>query len=248
MRVTSTQARSRQFDSWFTSRLDSSEHTSSWLFFWPQLISVFSTEWVCNGSFFSCWYKTASFLMLLQASPPLSVPLSAASPTMPKRQRLSRKCKSLKEHGVRKGRSGKKGQPRATLTNEEAAHIFQMRLKCCQDVADCFGVAPKTVRDIWNRRTWTHVTDSVCGSTQAAAASLGHQPVQARDPAPAAVHCWGDVQQPLFGLPESDCHSVAASSFLGDDDDDDNNTTATQPSPGMDRVSALDYDHELAFY
>lgn len=164
----------------------------------------------------------------------------------PPRKHLSRKCKLLKEK-IQKRRSGKKGQPRATLTHEEAAHIFQMRLKCCRDVADLFGVAPKTVRDIWNRRTWTHVTDSMCGDEAAGEA----------DPPTPAVHCCEDVlvQQPqsqLFEVPESDCHSVAAassSSLLGDDDDDNHSITGIALHPaGMPRFSALDYDHELAFY
>jgi hypothetical protein len=30
-------------------------------------------------------------------------------------------------------------------------------------VADCYGVSPKTVRDVWNRRTWAHVTHDMWG-------------------------------------------------------------------------------------
>ncbi len=30
-------------------------------------------------------------------------------------------------------------------------------------VAECFGVSPKTVRDVWNRRTWAHATHDMWG-------------------------------------------------------------------------------------
>jgi hypothetical protein len=58
-------------------------------------------------------------------------------------------------------------RPRAVLTEDQAIHIYSQREK-----TDCFGyqslrsaslakhfdVSPKTIRDIWNRRTWANET------------------------------------------------------------------------------------------
>ena len=64
--------------------------------------------------------------------------------------------------------------PRAILTVEQAIEIYHLRLKSdtaqsagrgaaptpgrTQAVAEHFGVSPKTVRDIWNRRSWANET------------------------------------------------------------------------------------------
>ncbi len=67
---------------------------------------------------------------------------------------------------------------RIVLSASHAIEIYQSKLKLLQPnasdpcikseimkirgqsgpVAKCFGVSPKTVRDIWNRRTWAHTT------------------------------------------------------------------------------------------
>ena len=57
---------------------------------------------------------------------------------------------------------------RRILNEEAAVQIFSMRhdsimfsnLRCAptQAVALHFGVSPKTIRDIWNGRTWSHIT------------------------------------------------------------------------------------------
>jgi hypothetical protein len=67
---------------------------------------------------------------------------------------------------------------RTVLSPVQAREIYQCKLKLLQPnasdpclksmvlklkgqsvpVAACFGVSPKTVRDIWNRRTWAHAT------------------------------------------------------------------------------------------
>ncbi len=62
---------------------------------------------------------------------------------------------------------------RAVLTDHDAAEIFKLRLspenetsqqECCAVksrsvlISQMYGVSPKAVRDIWNMRTWRHVT------------------------------------------------------------------------------------------
>lgn len=50
-----------------------------------------------------------------------------------------------------------------------ALEIYQLRTDRgghSQVVAERFGIAAKTVRDIWNRRTWVHATDSITGKSR----------------------------------------------------------------------------------
>uniref|UniRef100_A0A7S0MMZ1 Uncharacterized protein n=1 Tax=Cryptomonas curvata TaxID=233186 RepID=A0A7S0MMZ1_9CRYP len=63
---------------------------------------------------------------------------------------------------------------RAVLTVDQAAEIFNLRVPFCQatsssardrlftsrsiTVSRIYGVSPKAVRDIWNKRTWRHAT------------------------------------------------------------------------------------------
>ena len=63
---------------------------------------------------------------------------------------------------------------RAVLTVDKAAEIFNLRLPFCQStsssardrlftsrsitLSNIYGVSPKAVRDIWNKRTWRHAT------------------------------------------------------------------------------------------
>jgi hypothetical protein len=64
---------------------------------------------------------------------------------------------------------------RAVLTDDQAAAIFRLRgsfsgANCSRDrdftsrstmVSNIFGVSPKAVRDIWNKRTWRHCTQAL---------------------------------------------------------------------------------------
>eukprot|EP00960_Hanusia_phi_P008545 243663-Hanusia_phi.AAC.1 len=79
--------------------------------------------------------------------------------------------------------SGVQGRPvrrrfRATLTKEQASLIYALRPPDRDDpnpsklagnsqlLAKKFGVSPKAVRDVWNRRTWAHATkDAYANST-----------------------------------------------------------------------------------
>ncbi len=55
---------------------------------------------------------------------------------------------------------------RATLDAAAAVDIFQLRADKAVALAARYGVAPKTVRDIWARRTWAHATARLAaGST-----------------------------------------------------------------------------------
>eukprot|EP00292_Cryptomonas_paramecium_P013682 CAMPEP_0113664654 /NCGR_PEP_ID=MMETSP0038_2-20120614/1859_1 /TAXON_ID=2898 /ORGANISM="Cryptomonas paramecium" /LENGTH=223 /DNA_ID=CAMNT_0000579899 /DNA_START=11 /DNA_END=682 /DNA_ORIENTATION=+ /assembly_acc=CAM_ASM_000170 len=65
--------------------------------------------------------------------------------------------------------NGRPGQPRAVLSKEQAIQIYLYRkassasldpylLGNAAAVATIFRISPKTVRDIWNRRTWTEET------------------------------------------------------------------------------------------
>ena len=80
--------------------------------------------------------------------------------------------------------AGGQGRParrrfRATLTKEQAALIYALRPPDKDDpnpsklagnsqlLAKKFGVSPKAVRDVWNRRTWAHATkDAYANSAQ----------------------------------------------------------------------------------
>jgi len=76
------------------------------------------------------------------------------------------------EDGEAKGKDGDKPKrTRQPLSPDQAIQIFQLRPKQtidgsmrrgsmlhCKVIAPQFGVTPKTVRDIWNGRTWASVT------------------------------------------------------------------------------------------
>ena len=72
---------------------------------------------------------------------------------------------------------------RALLTDDQAAEIFNLRVTVGQDtsiaqhrfftsrsiaVSQMYGVSPKAVRDIWNKRTWRHATRSLWTEDDAA--------------------------------------------------------------------------------
>lgn len=62
---------------------------------------------------------------------------------------------------------GSTQRPRALLTQANAIEIFQkrkqniepQRFKTASELAVLFKVSPKTIRDIWNRRTWIRETN-----------------------------------------------------------------------------------------
>eukprot|EP00292_Cryptomonas_paramecium_P013081 CAMPEP_0113679480 /NCGR_PEP_ID=MMETSP0038_2-20120614/10668_1 /TAXON_ID=2898 /ORGANISM="Cryptomonas paramecium" /LENGTH=224 /DNA_ID=CAMNT_0000597517 /DNA_START=60 /DNA_END=734 /DNA_ORIENTATION=- /assembly_acc=CAM_ASM_000170 len=65
--------------------------------------------------------------------------------------------------------NGRPGQPRALLSGEQAAQIYMYRKSTtfsvdprlsgnANAVAAKYGISSKTVRDIWNRRTWAEET------------------------------------------------------------------------------------------
>ena len=60
-----------------------------------------------------------------------------------------------------------KPRARIILTAEQAAEIYSLKNFCLQGskhrgyslpIAKKYGVSPKTIRDIWNRQTWTFAT------------------------------------------------------------------------------------------
>lgn len=95
-----------------------------------------------------------------------------------------------------KSRRGKGGKDKATKRNDEARNPFQVILTADQArsiyalrtistaedpslrqvagksslVAEMYGVSPKTIRDVWNRKTWSQVksvcADSLCFAIQ----------------------------------------------------------------------------------
>lgn len=102
-----------------------------------------------------------------------------------------------------KRKSKKKGRPRAFLTPEKVAEIFDLRWDTgawearSVKVAQSFGVAPKTIRDIWNKRTWVRVTvNRKSPSSVAAAAAAQQQQQQPLPPVPLLVEssCSDDDQ------------------------------------------------------
>ena len=78
-----------------------------------------------------------------------------------------------KRHKSKQDSDGQKtGSPfLVILTAEQARTIYQMRsVSTAEDstacsvagksslVSEMFGVSPKTIRDVWNRKTWTQVS------------------------------------------------------------------------------------------
>ena len=75
---------------------------------------------------------------------------------------------------------------RATLTKEQAALIYTLRPPDKDDpnpnkmagnsqlLSKRFGVSPKAVRDVWNRRTWAHATKDAPSSSPADLELLEH--------------------------------------------------------------------------
>lgn len=65
-------------------------------------------------------------------------------------------------HYVRNARGHGRGRARAKIVEGDAPKIFEMMKERggagSLDVADAFRISPKTVRDIWNRRTWVKQT------------------------------------------------------------------------------------------
>jgi hypothetical protein len=78
-----------------------------------------------------------------------------------------------------------KTKTRASLTKEQAIEIFKVRLQnetttCGRvkavTVANMFGFNEKTVRDIWNGRTWKKEIESHVAATAAAGSeTTGHK-------------------------------------------------------------------------
>lgn len=67
---------------------------------------------------------------------------------------------------------------REKITVHGAKQIFALGLRGSHDsaqVARMNGIAPKTVRDIWNGRTWRQATQGLCISTQVPGASRGQE-------------------------------------------------------------------------
>jgi hypothetical protein len=78
---------------------------------------------------------------------------------------------------------------REKLTVKEAVEIFAMRPReeskslskrghsiNCTSIAHKYGVAPKTVRDIWNGRTWLHATKHLRASDEPVARRYAKEP------------------------------------------------------------------------
>jgi len=67
------------------------------------------------------------------------------------------------KRGRKKFKSPRKGLPRASLTEQDAVSIFTMlsRTDDSNQVGIMFGVDGKTIRDIWNRRTWVKTTQNL---------------------------------------------------------------------------------------
>jgi hypothetical protein len=86
------------------------------------------------------------------------------------------KCKDSCELEVHDTFCIKQQKKRAVLTHHQAIAIFEMRgpfyesTDCSRDraftsrsvmVSRVFGISPKAVRDIWNKRTWRHCTQAL---------------------------------------------------------------------------------------
>ena len=94
--------------------------------------------------------------------------------------------------GGKPPRSARAPRSVCILTVEQAATIFLARTertgKRCQvasRLAQQFGVSPRTVRDIWNLRTWTAATRPLWSSAdfaRAAQKQQGRAPPEARNP------------------------------------------------------------------
>lgn len=70
--------------------------------------------------------------------------------------------KHIRPKYVQNPRGHGRGCARAKIVDGEAARIFEIMKenggKGSMDVADAFRISPKTVRDIWNKRTWVKQT------------------------------------------------------------------------------------------
>ena len=87
----------------------------------------------------------------------------------------------LPEQGAQRGGGSRLAgkRSRATLNKEQAALIYTLRPPDKDDpnpnkiagnsqlLSKKFGVSPKAVRDVWNRRTWAHATKDVPTCTNA---------------------------------------------------------------------------------
>lgn len=67
-------------------------------------------------------------------------------------------------HGPDKERDGTKirGEQhhQSRLTEQQVLEVWSRQGECSTTVASSYGVAPRTVRDIWNRKTWCHLTNT----------------------------------------------------------------------------------------
>lgn len=78
---------------------------------------------------------------------------------------------------------------RSPLTSETVCIIFARRparsfegtyVPCSQltrEICELFDVKERTVRDIWNRRSWAHITRPFCTTAEIAAEDSGSQPL-----------------------------------------------------------------------
>lgn len=103
-------------------------------------------------------------------------------------RKLSGSATAAKRSGV----NHRKGVPRNVITRDEAREIYLMQEEYAGTsdvVGEMYGIAPKTVRDIWNRRTWVRATKPVWSQCRPPAAARPKQSTVAAAARAAAPGC-----------------------------------------------------------
>lgn len=121
------------------------------------------------------------------------------------------------------------GKPRATLSKEQAESIYILQKQdssiSAVQVAEAFGIAPKTVRDIWNKRTWMHATHALMMSRSSPSTTTSSlTPMKPEEEATTAVQQQqqeeareGDFS---FLLPISSCGIIVTPLTIKEKEDD----------------------------
>ena len=104
----------------------------------------------------------------LKSRPSFTIEFTHRSDLQPK----SRRTKAAKDNSLRKDETRNPFQ--VILTAEQAKSIYSLRASSTVEdhtirhvvgksslVAEMYGVSPKTIRDVWNRKTWSQVLNFV---------------------------------------------------------------------------------------
>eukprot|EP00291_Cryptomonas_curvata_P014215 CAMPEP_0172179230 /NCGR_PEP_ID=MMETSP1050-20130122/16499_1 /TAXON_ID=233186 /ORGANISM="Cryptomonas curvata, Strain CCAP979/52" /LENGTH=199 /DNA_ID=CAMNT_0012852083 /DNA_START=353 /DNA_END=948 /DNA_ORIENTATION=- len=115
-----------------------------------------------------------------------------------------------------------------SLRSESTAQTFELRSVAGKSslVAELYGVSPKTIRDVWNRKTWTQVTRPMWTAEEAEHYEREHMPPDQRA---ALGHAEPDCKRRGRPPGSKDARPRKRRLKAGGEDDDDDESGPAEP-------------------